>query len=228
MIDFEPHIEEIAAQLRSYKERGLKMFSTSSFQPQSIALLHIIGQIDNSIPIYFLNTGYHFPETLLYKRQFTEKYNLNVIDLFSSVPKIQQRDSEGNLLFTSDPDYCCYLNKIQPLDPILMEHDVWINGIRKGQNENRSKMAKEELSKYDVIRYHPILEWTSQMVYSYISKYELPMHTMFLKGYYSIGCEPCTARIDANAPVGEDDRSGRWAGMKKTECGLHTELVVKK
>jgi phosphoadenosine phosphosulfate reductase len=222
---FEEEIESIRIDIESYKRKGLSLFSTSSFQPQSTPLLHIISQIDPSIPIYFLNTGYHFPETLRFRTTFAEKYGLKVIDLFSSVPKIQQRDGQGNMLFTSDPDYCCYLNKVEPLEKILLEKDVWINGIRKGQNANRSRMQKEEKAQHGVLRYHPILEWTSKMIFTYMSRYGLPDHPLMTKGYFSIGCEPCTRRVEQNADL--DDRSGRWAGMTKTECGLHTDLVLK-
>ncbi len=230
MFDFDSELEKMEIKLSAYKRQGLRMFTTSSFQPQSAALLHIIGRIDNSIPVYFLNTGYHFPETLIYRDDFAKRYQLNIISISSPVPKIQQRDANGDLMFTSDPDYCCYMNKVAPLDPVLMQHDIWINGIRKGQNANRATMKEEEKSKYGVLRYHPILEWSSQMVFAYINKYEVPLHPMFYKGYFSIGCEPCTARVHSTAQADithADDRSGRWAGMKKTECGLHTELVEK-
>ncbi len=110
---------EIKEQIEKYKADNLKIFASSSFQTQSVVLLHLLSKIDNSIPIYFLNTGYHFPETLIYKDQLTEKFNLTVIDLVSEISKIQQRNESGRLLYTSDPDYCCYLNKVQPLEPVL-------------------------------------------------------------------------------------------------------------
>ena len=132
----------------------------------------------------------------------------------------------GNLLFTSDPDFCCHLNKVQPLDPILMEYDVWINGIRKGQNANRAQMQKEEKSKFGVLRYHPILEWSQKMIFSYMNEHKLTQHPLMQKGYFSVGCEPCTRRLQ-EGENNLDSRNGRWTGMKKTECGLHTDLVAK-
>ncbi len=225
MEQFATHIAEIRADLAAYRAAGLKIFATSSFQPQSVVLLHLIEQADPTVPIFFLNTGYHFPETLQFRRDLAKRFNLEFIDLFSAVPRNQQRDAAGNLLFTSDPDYCCHINKVQPLDPILLQYDVWINGIRRGQNANRARMNKEEKSKFDVLRYHPILEWTQAMIFSYMNAYDLPQHPLVQQGYFSVGCEPCTRRLQP----GEnnlDSRSGRWAGMKKNECGLHTDLVV--
>ncbi|HNV96405.1 MAG TPA: phosphoadenosine phosphosulfate reductase family protein, partial [Bacteroidales bacterium] len=138
--------EEIERRIKLYKHQQKKIFATSSFQTQSVPLLHIISRIDKSIPIYFINTGYLFPETILYRDKLIEKLSLNVIDLKPQVPKILQRDAKGNLLFTSDPDYCCYLNKIQPLDAVLAEHDVWINGVRADQSKVRAELYEEDFA----------------------------------------------------------------------------------
>ncbi len=216
--------EEIERHIKLYKHQGKKMFATSSFQTQSVALLHIISKIDNTIPVYFLNTGYLFPETTQYKDLLQKQFGLNIIDLKPIVPKILQKDNQGNLLFTSDPDYCCYLNKVQPLDTILAEHDVWINGVRADQSKVRSKLFEEDFAPHNVLRYHPMLDWTKQMVWAYIKENNLPRHPLDDKGFVSIGCEPCTRKIT----ISDDERVGRWFGMNKTECGLNTDLVVKK
>lgn len=216
-------LKNIAVQLEKFKKEGKKVFATSSFQTQSIPLLHLISEIDNTIPIYFTNTGFLFPETLKFKDELVDRFKINVKELFSETPKNHQLDENGHLLFTSDPDYCCYLNKISPLEPILMQYDVWVNGIRADQNENRKNMKEFQESSFDTLRYHPMLHWTSKDIYKYISDNNLPGHPMELKGYMSIGCEPCTRKFidDGNA------RNARWFGMNKTECGLHTELVKK-
>jgi phosphoadenosine phosphosulfate reductase len=188
-------------------------------------LLHILSQVAPDIPVYFLNTGYHFPETLSFRKEVQDLLGLNITDLYSAVPRNQQRDAAGRLLFTSDPDYCCYLNKIQPLEPILISHDVWISGVRGDQSKVRAQMKREEKAPNGVIRFHPMLGWSSKMVYDYIKENKLPKHPLEGEGYMSIGCEPCTRKIDVNALL--DDRSGRWAGMNKTECGLHTQLITR-
>lgn len=222
MEDFNALVQDIHAKIRSYSGKGLKLFVTSSFQPQSPVLLHIISQVDKSIPIYFLNTGYHFPETLAFKEQLKRALGITITDLFSHMPKNQQRNESGRLLFTSDPDYCCFLNKIQPMEPLLMQNDVWISGVRSSQSAVREQMKQEEPAKYGAMKYHPLLGWSSKMMYQYMSLHQLPRHPLEAEGYLSVGCAPCTKRIDPDALF--DDRSGRWAGLKKSECGLHTDL----
>lgn len=213
--------EEIAAKIYDYKNRELKLFTTSSFQTHSIVLLHILSRIDKTIPVYFIHTGYHFPETLKYRDQITELLDLNLKNVFSSTAKINQRDTSGKLLFASDPDYCCHLNKVAPLEPVLAEHDIWINGVRADQGELRKSFKAEENAKFGVTRFHPMLDWNNKMIYDYLKKYSIPHHPLEAKGYLSIGCEPCTRKWDSNM----DSRDGRWYGLKKTECGLNTELV---
>lgn len=215
-------INQIKLKILNYKNEGKKIFVTSSFQTHSLVLLHIISNIDKNIPIFFINTGFHFSETLKFKQKITNLLKLKVIDLFPIIPKTQQIDENGRFYYTSDPDYCCYINKTQSLEKVLIEYDVWINGIRKSQNENRSKMKYEELAPHNTIRFHPLLDWTDKMIYEYIKKYNLPKHPLEKEGYMSIGCEPCTRRV-----MLEDSREGRWFGMKKTECGLHTDLIKK-
>ena len=199
-----------------------KIFVSSSFQTQSIPLLHIISKIDRGIPIYFLNTGYHFPETISFKVEIGDLLGLNVIDLRSSIPKTHQRNDKGNLLFTSDPDYCCYLNKVQLLEPILIEHDVWISGVRADQSSNREAFKIIDKGPFNTLRYHPLLNWTKEDIYEYIEEYKLPRHPLDRQGYSSIGCMPCTRKASQNSI---NERYGRWQGLNKTECGLHTELA---
>ena len=220
MSDFADQVREIETQLRSYRERGLRVFATSSFQSSSIVLLHLLSRLDHSVPVYFLNTGYHFPETLAYKRELADRLGLDVIDLFSPVSRIQQRDRDGRLLFTSDPDHCCHLNKIVPLDRVLAEHDVWVNGIRAAQSRERGQMAKEERGRQDILRYHPLLDWTSRMVHDYLEETGLPRHPLEGQGFFSVGCQPCTRKPDSDSAF--DSRTGRWFGLNKTECGLHS------
>lgn len=206
-----------------YKSEKKKLFATSSFQTHSIPLLHIISQIDNQIPIYYLNTGYLFPETLSFKDRLSELLNLKFIGVESQIPKSQQRDKNGQLFFTSDPDYCCYLNKTQALEPVLLRNDVWINGIRADQNANRASMRIEENTPQGALRYHPMLDWSSKEIFEYRKEFNLPAHPLEEKGYLSIGCEPCTRKL-----IGTDDeRTSRWFGMNKVECGLHTDLIEK-
>jgi phosphoadenosine phosphosulfate reductase len=106
-------------------------------------LLHIISRIDKSIPVFFINTGYHFPETLTFKEQIARRFELDVRDVLPLTPKSMQKDANGRLLFASDPDYCCFLNKTQPMEPVLAEYDVWINGVRADQSDVRKNFKVE-------------------------------------------------------------------------------------
>lgn len=214
--------EEIEIAINKYKAEGKKLFATSSFQTHSIPLLHIISRIDNTIPILFINTGFHFPETMRFRDDIAAKFGLKILDVKSLVARNLQRNEEGQFYFTSDPDYCCFINKTQPVEPFLAEYDVWINGIRADQNANRKNMQVEQKAPFGSVRFHPVLDWNSKMIYEYAKEYSLPKHPLENQGYLSIGCEPCTRKLDLN-----NDRGGRWFGLNKTECGLHTDLVNK-
>ena len=215
----ETQIKYVEQKLNEYEKKGLKVFASSSFQTHSIPMLHIISQVNPDIPVAFLDTGFHFPETLVFRDQVADQLGLKVVNLKSSMTKLAQRDASNKLLFASDPDYCCYLNKTLPMEVMLVEYDIWITGVRKDQSSVRKNFSFEADGPHDTTRFHPMLEWNSKMIYEYRSKYNLPEHPLEKFGYFSIGCGPCTRKL------GADGRGGRWTGMKKTECGLHTELV---
>lgn len=217
------NIEQISSQIKAYRAAGKSLFTTSSFQSHSLVLLHILSRIDNTIPVYFINTGYHFPETVKFRDHITELFGIHTVDLKSDVPKFMQRDAEGRLLFTSDPDHCCYLNKTQPMDAILLSHDVWINGVRADQSAVRAAMKVEQPAKHGCTRFHPMLDWNSKMIWQYQKEHDLPKHPLEEKGFVSIGCEPCTRKADPEM----QEREARWFGLNKVECGLHTDLINK-
>ena len=218
--------EAFIEHIERYKREGKKVFATSSFQTQSLPLLHLISEIDKDIPVFCLNTGYFFPETLAFRDELKETLGLNIIELFSSVPKSMQRDSTGRLLFTNDTDYCCHINKVEPLEPILHQYDIWISGVRGDQSAIRKAMNVEQEGKHGVMRFHPMLDWNNKMVFDYIKEHDLPKHPLENDGYVSIGCEPCTVKYTADM-LEDGKRGGRWAGQNKTECGLHTTLGAK-
>lgn len=215
--------QEIKESIRRFKDAGKKIFTTSSFQSHSIPLLHILSEIDNTIPVVFINTGYHFPETIQFRDEIAKQLKLDVYDLRSDIPRINQRGADGRLLFVSDPDRCCYINKTQPMDKWLMNYDVWINGVRADQSAARQAMRVEQKAPHGVTRFHPMLDWNPKMIFDYRKRYDLPDHPLESAGYMSIGCEPCTRKIDPDMM----EREARWFGLSKTECGLHSELIEK-
>lgn len=217
--EIKKQLKFICEKMKQYQENQKKIFISSSFQTHSIPLLHLISQIDNSIPVYFLNTGFHFPETLSFRDEIASLLGIKVLSLESSVSKINQRDNEGRFFFCSNTEYCCHINKIQPLEPVLSAHDIWITGVRRDQNSNRKQLDFEAKGPFETTRFHPMLDWDSKMIWEYRSFYNLPAHPLEKEGYLSVGCEPCTSKYT------DEGRAGRWKGMNKNECGLHTELI---
>lgn len=219
--NIETLVEQIGRKLQEYKSSGKKAFISSSFQSHSIPLLHILSRFDKDIPVYFLNTGFHFPETIVFRHEIEKLLGIHVIDLVSPVSKTGQRDEQGKFFFANNPDHCCYLNKVLPLEPVIEKHDVWISGVRRDQTKFRSQLKEEELLADGKLRYHPILDWTSKMIWEYQQAYNLPQHPLEAQGYLSVGCMPCTRSVNDNAEM----RGGRWAGTSKEECGIQTEFV---
>jgi len=221
-IELDRRTARIAAELAAFREAGRRMFATSSFQTNSVVLLHLLGEHAPEVPVYFLDTGYHFPETHRFRQQLAERFGLTVHVLSSPVSRTHQLDGAGRLLFTSDPDRCCHLNKVLPLEPVIATHDLWINGIRASQSAHRATLERTSTGRHGIERYHPILEWDARIVWTYLQEHDLPAHPLDDEGYASIGCVPCTRKIlDDPGIGGVDDRGGRWAGLNKTECGLH-------
>ena len=193
---------------------------SSSFQTQSMPLLHMAIQIQRALPIFYLDTGYHFWESLMFREEIAHKLMLNVVDLY--------RDSRWDVfvrqrvrtLPLEDPDLCCYIHKVMPMQKAMREVKAWISGIRRDQTPERAGAKILELQKDGLLKINPLLNWTKQDVQAYIQEHNLPAHPLYEKGYRSVGCAPCTVAIGAN----DDERAGRWVGRGKTECGLHTIL----
>jgi len=211
----------ILDKVSGYQKDGLRVFASSSFQSHSIVMLHILSLLENPPPIYFLNTGFHFPETISFKNEIANRFNLDVRDVESPISKNLQRDESSNFYYVSKPDYCCYLNKVLPMESLSAKYDVWISGVRADQNKNRQSFSIEEKGNNDILRYHPMLNWDNKVVWKYIYDHDLPHHPLDALGYTSVGCEPCTS--PAMSPDGQ--RINRWQGMNKSECGLHTDLI---
>jgi phosphoadenosine phosphosulfate reductase len=213
--------DEIADQILAFRKEGKEIFVSSSFQAHSIPLLHMVGRIDPSIPVVFLNTGFLFAETLEFRDQVVDLLGLNLIEVCSDIPKSQQRDTSGLFFFQSDPDRCCQMNKVQPMEELLWQYDVWINGVRRDQSRIREQFEIVQATPQRAVRFHPMLDWTAKDIHEYRVKHQLPAHPLEARGIFSIGCMPCTQCSSL-----QSGREGRWAGQQKMECGLHTELVA--
>lgn len=192
---------------------------TSSFQSQSLPLLHMISQIAPQTPVFFLDTGLHFWETLLFREELQRTLGLNVQDLRPESAWQPFLQRFGRSLPQEDPDLCCFIRKVQPVQHALQGMDAWVSGIRRDQTQNRQHAQFLELEPGGLLKINPLLNWTRADVQNYILENNLPVHPLLQKGYRSIGCRPCTR---ATRPE-EAERAGRWQGKAKTECGLHTE-----
>lgn len=187
---------------------GQGLVASSSFQTQSLPLLHLIARTAPQIPILFLDTGYHFKETLAFRDRIVRLWNLNL-----RVIRAARAAPRG--LYQTDPDRCCHLNKVEPMKLALEGATAWISGIRRDQTATRGRTPILSRRPDGILKISPVAFWTHQDVEDYLEANRLPRHPLELVGYSSIGCEPCTRPAQ--------DRSGRWAGFEKTECGLHLE-----
>jgi phosphoadenosine phosphosulfate reductase len=197
---------------------------SSSFQTQSLPLLHMVTHIKPDIRIFFLETGFHFWETMIFRGQIQEHWNLNVVDLQYDQRWRPFMQLYGRNLPKEDPNLCCYIRKVQPMQEALQGIRAWITGIRRDQTAARASAQILELQPDGLLKVNPLLNWTERDIEAYRREHKLPEHPLTVWGYASIGCAPCTRPIQP----GEDPRAGRWAGTGKTECGLHTEMFREK
>jgi phosphoadenosine phosphosulfate reductase len=202
----------------AYDYFGKDLVVSSSFQSQSVPLLHLISKTIPEVEIIFLDTGFHFPETISFKEDLTSRLGLNVIDVTNKMGHGTFKKQYGNL-YKSDPDQCCYINKVEPLERVLSNYNAWITGIRSDQTEVRKRADFIQELDNGITKISPILDWTNHDVWTYVQIHELPQHPLLEQGYLSVGCAPCTQPSQNG-----DARSGRWNDSSKNECGLHNSL----
>jgi phosphoadenosine phosphosulfate reductase len=192
----------------------------SSFGAESAVLLHLVAQVDPNIPVLFLDTGKHFPETLAYRDDLIARLGLtNVINLTPDEAELAKKDETG-LRWSYDPDGCCEIRKVKPLAKALAGYDATITGRKAFQSSTRANLPRFEIDNSDAqgrLKINPLIDWSAEDLAAYFAEHDLPPHPLVAEGYPSIGCSPCTSKVAA----GEDPRSGRWKGWDKTECGIH-------
>jgi phosphoadenosine phosphosulfate reductase len=194
---------------------------TCSFQAEDVAVLHMALQHRSDIPVLFLETGYHFPETLAYRDEMTAKWNLNLINL-SAKQSVAEQEAQFGILNQTAPDRCCGFRKVTPLFEGLAPYEVWLTGLRREQSPTRANLQITETFKLpggkELQKVSPLAMWTTRDVWKYLQAHDIPALSLYEKGYTSIGCAPCT-----ELPFDpENARSGRWHG-KKLECGIHIQ-----
>jgi phosphoadenosine phosphosulfate reductase len=204
-------VDLIAAQLADARRPAI----TSSFQSECVVLTDLLRQVRPDIPVLFLDTFHHFPQTLAYRDEMTARYGLNLINLRAAEPKVGLWQAEST-------DACCARHKVGPLFSSLEAYDVWFTALRRDQSASRANLQEVEpfrLPSGNAIRkVAPLAGWTARDVWRYAKDHDIPLLPLYELGYTSIGCEPCTTLpLDPNDP-----RSGRWQGQK-LECGIHIQ-----
>jgi phosphoadenosine phosphosulfate reductase len=193
---------------------------TCSFQAEDMAVLHMALAIAPELPVLFLETGYHFPETLAYRDSMAARWNLRLVNLEAQLSRAEQEARFG-ILHQTDPAQCCRLRKVEPLLNGLEPFDLWITGLRREQSPTRRHLQVEEEHRLPsgraIRKLNPLAAWTWKEVISYCVIHDIPLLPLYEQGYTSIGCAPCTAKPADPA----NPRSGRWGGVK-LECGIHT------
>jgi len=200
--------ERVAALYEDFPEKDVML--TSSFAATSAFLLRVFSQIHPKQKIFFIDTGYHFKETLEYKEKLTKLYGLNVESITAEDWKHDFTTKEKT--WKKDPDFCCSVNKVEPLNNLKDNFKVWVSGLMDWQSDHRATLDIFE-DRDGIIKFYPLLDVTQEEREAYIKDHDLPFHPLVAKGYFSIGCEHCT--------VPGKGRSGRWNNSPKTECGLH-------
>lgn len=191
----------------------------SSFAAESVVLLHQVAQVDPETPVLFLNTGKLFAETLRYRDRLQELLGLTDIRTIGPHPADRDRIDPDGVLWSRDPDACCHFRKVVPLRKAIAGFAAVITGRKRFQTTQRAVMETIEIAD-GRFRFNPLTNWTRPELTDYIAAHNLPVHPLAEDGFLSIGCMPCTRRVQS----GEDYRAGRWAGFEKTECGIHTGI----
>ena len=192
----------------------------SSFGAESAVLLHLVAEVDPRTPVFFLDTGKHFAETLAYRDALAERLGLADLRVLTPDPKTLAAKDDKGLRWSFDPDGCCEIRKVEPLRRALSGFDGSVTGRKAFQSTTRQMLPRFEIDTSDDdgrLKVNPLIDWRPKDLVAHLERHKLPRHPLVEQGYPSIGCSPCTSRV---AP-GEDPRSGRWKGWDKTECGIH-------
>lgn len=209
-----------------WERYGVAAAIGTSFQGAGLVVMDTAFRSGHRFPVFTLDTGFLFPETLALKAQIEARFGIEIESLHPEQTPDEQAAEHGPELWKRNPDLCCALRKVLPLQKKLATLDVWITGIRRQQSETREKTQIAELYHFDVLRdryilkVNPLASWSRERVNAYLSEWKLPRNALLDRGYRSIGCMPCTRPV----AEGDSERAGRWTGFNKSECGIHTFL----
>jgi phosphoadenosine phosphosulfate reductase len=206
---------EVLAKLLADELAG-RVAAVSSFGAESAVLLHMVAQIDRDVPVVFTNTQKMFGETLAYRDELAERLGLTDLRVYRPDPHLLAARDKTGLRWSYDPDGCCEIRKVEPLRRALAPFEAWISGRKGFQAGTRKAMPRFEIDE-GRLKINPLADWSKEDLNAYFETHDLPRHPLESQGYLSIGCAPCTSKVQP----GEDPRAGRWRGWDKVECGIH-------
>jgi len=207
--------QEMLANLLADELAG-RVAAVSSFGAESAVLLHMVAEIDKSVPVVFTNTQKMFGETLAYRDELAERLGLTDLRVFRPDPHLLGAKDGTGLRWSYDPDGCCEIRKVEPLRRALAPFEAWISGRKGFQAGTRKALPRFEVDE-GRLKINPLADWSKADLDAYFAEHQLPRHPLEALGYLSIGCAPCTSKVQP----GEDPRAGRWRGWDKVECGIH-------
>jgi len=208
----------------AWRRFGTRAAIGTSFQSAGLVMIHLARQAGLNFPVFTLDTGLLFPETVELKKRLEDFFGIEIKPLQPDLSVAQQAEAHGPELWKRDPDLCCTMRKVLPLRDQLTDLDCWLTGLRRQQSVTRAAIGVVELYHFDdtsgkeIVKLNPVANWSRDDLWKYIQQHRIPYNPLHDQGYRSIGCIPCTRRA-AGDP---DERAGRWSGFKKAECGIHT------
>ena len=213
----------------AWEKFGAKAAIGTSFQGAGLVMMHLAKQNHFAFPVFTLDTGLLFPETVELKRRLEDFFGFTIESLVPDITVEEQADINGPELWKSNPDLCCTIRKVLPLRDKLNDLDCWITGLRRQQSDSRARIGIVEVYSVDphtgrdIVKLNPMANWSRDTVWNYLKEHQIPYNPLHDRGYRSIGCYPCTRKTGSE----ENERAGRWTGFNKVECGIHTFLPKK-
>jgi phosphoadenosine phosphosulfate reductase len=213
----------------AWERFGSRAAIGTSFQGAGLVMIDLAKRNQLPFPVFTLDTGLLFPETLALKKRLEDFFGIAIEALVPDLTVEEQADINGPELWNHNPDLCCTIRKVLPLRDKLTELDCWITGLRRQQSDTRAAIgvielyAFDEVSGQDIVKLNPMANWTRDAVWKYLQEHHIPYNPLHDRGYRSIGCQPCTRKTNG----GENERAGRWTGFNKVECGIHTFMPKK-
>jgi phosphoadenosine phosphosulfate reductase len=213
----------------AWRQFGPRAAIGTSFQGAGLVMLHLAKARGLTFPVFTLDTGLLFPETVALKKRLEDFFGFSIESLEPDLTVEEQADINGPELWKHNPDLCCTIRKVLPLRDKLGDLSCWITGLRRQQSEARAAIGVIELYSFDaasgrdIVKLNPMANWSRQAVWDYLRQHQIPYNPLYDQGYRSIGCQPCTRKTTD----GQNERAGRWTGFDKVECGIHTFMPKK-